>query len=376
MPTKPRLDARAWALIDASNGDVLASNAASHRLPIASTTKMMTAYVALQELPLGKRVRAASYSPIYGESLLGLIPGQWISVRDLLYGLILRSGNDAAYDLAIASAGSQARFVRLMNMRAAALGLSGTHYANPIGLDEPGNYSTAFDLTALGRRLLGIPTFAKISASRSATLRSLRPRRRIITRNDLLLREPWANGIKTGHTFDAGYVLVGAGKRKGVQLISAVVGVPTEAERDLETVRLLNYGFSLYRKRIPIRAGEALANPAIRYTGGELPLRAERSATVGVRRGERLKLAVQAPDEVEGPVEHGAILGRALVFIDGIQVTSVPLRAGRTIPAAGAFDRIRTSLTAGITPIALALFVILIGAVLLWRNVSQGRRRE
>ncbi len=337
---------------------------------------MMTAYVALQELPLGRKVRALPYSPIYGESLLGLRPGQRISVRDLLYGLILRSGNDAAYDLSIAAGGSEDRFVRLMNMRAAALGLSGTHYANPIGLDQHGNYSTAADLTVLGRRLLGIPTFAKIAASRRATLRSLHPQRRIVTLNDLLLREPWANGIKTGHTFDAGYVLVGAGKRKGVQLISAVIGAPTEAERDLETVRLLNYGFSLYRKRVPVHAHRDLANPSIRYAGGELPLRAERSVAVGVRRGERMKLTVQAPDEVEGPIDRGTVLGRALVFVDGIQVTSVPLRAGRTIPAAGTFDRVRALLTTGVAPIALALSVILIGAVLLWRNLPRSRRRE
>jgi serine-type D-Ala-D-Ala carboxypeptidase (penicillin-binding protein 5/6) len=376
MAAKPRLNARAWALIDARSGDVLASHAASRHLAIASTTKMMTAYVALQELPLGKMVRAAPYSPIYGESLLGLKPGERISVRDLLYGLILRSGNDAAHDLALAAAGSEDRFVRQMNLRAAALGLSGTHYANSIGLDEPGNYSTAGDLTALGRRLLDIPAFAKIAGSRSATLRSLRPRQRIVTRNDLLLREPWANGIKTGHTFDAGYVLVGSGKREGVQLISAVIGVPTETERDLETVRLLDYGFSLYRSRVPIQKGEDFANPAIRYTGGELPLLAERSVRAGVRRGQELEVLVRAPDEVEGPIRRDAVLGRALVLVDGIQVASVPLRAARAIPAAGAFDRVRAFLTGGPVPFALALFVILIGAALLWRGASQRRRRK
>ena len=332
---------------------------------------MMTSYVALQELPLGKMVRAARYIPIYGESLLGLPPGEQISVRDLLYGLILRSGNDAAYDLALAVSGSEASFVRQMNLRAAALGLSNTHYANPIGLDEPGNYSSAADLTTLGRRLLDIPVFAKIAASRNATLRSLHPSRRIVTRNDLVLREAWVNGIKTGHTFDAGYVLVGAGKRKGVQLISAVIGVPTETERDLETLRLLDYGFSLYRKRVPVRAGQTLASPTIRYSGGRLPLRAGHSVTVGVKPGERLDVMVRAPGEVEGPIRRGALLGRALVFVDDAQVASMPLRAARAIPKAGAFDRVRAFLTQGLIPIALALFVILIGAVLLWRSMRR-----
>jgi D-alanyl-D-alanine carboxypeptidase len=133
---------------------VLASHAANRRLPVASTTKLMTAYVAMQELPLRRIVRAAPYDAIYGESLLELDPGERVSVRDLLYGLILRSGNDAAYDLALAAAGSERAFVRQMNRRAAALGLANSHFANPIGLDEKGNYSSAYDLTALARLMV------------------------------------------------------------------------------------------------------------------------------------------------------------------------------------------------------------------------------
>ena len=236
----------------------------------------MTAYVALQELPLTKIVRAAPYDPIYGESLLNLRVGQTISVRDLLYGLILRSGNDAAYDLARAAAGSEDAFVHQMNLRAAALGLSDTHYANPIGLDEAGNYSSAADLATLTAHLLREPVFAKIAASKQARLRSLRPPRRITTINELLYLEPWVTGVKTGHTFDAGYVLVASGRRKGVDLISVALGAPTEEARYAANLELLEYGFSQYKRRHPIRAGEDLANPAIRYSGGELPLRAAR----------------------------------------------------------------------------------------------------
>jgi D-alanyl-D-alanine carboxypeptidase (penicillin-binding protein 5/6) len=372
----PQLGARAWVLIDARTGERLASHAAARRLPIASTTKLMTAYVALRELRLAKLVRAAPYAADYGESLLELRPGQRISVRDLLYGLILRSGNDAAYDLALAAAGSEARFVRQMNLRAAALGLADTHYANPIGLDEPGNYSSAGDLATLGQRLLRIPAFARIAAARTAKLRSLHPPRRIFTLNDLLLRVPWANGIKTGHTFDADYVLVGSGRRKGVELISVVLGVWTETGRDLESIRLLDYGFSLYRRRQPIRGGEELAAATIRYTGGELPLRAARTVGVGVRRGQRLDLVVRAPDEVEGPVRRGAVLGRAIVTIDGLRAASVALRASRTIPAAGAFDRARSFLAGSPLLIAIAGFVILIGIALLWRWVRRGTKGE
>ena len=374
---QPQLDARAWALIDARSGDVLTSHAAARHLPVASTTKLMTAYVAMKELPLERIVRAAPYHAIYGESLLGLRPGQRISVRDLLHGLILRSGNDAAYDLALAAAGSEARFVRQMNRRSAALGLLDTHYANPIGLDEAGNHSSARDLTTLARRLLRIPVFAKIADSRSAVLRSLRPPRRIATRNDLLLRESWVTGVKTGHTFGAGYVLVGSGRRKGAELISAVIGAPTETDRDLETLRLLDYGFSRYRKRVPVRAGEELASPSIAFTGGELPLRAARTLAVGVRRGQRLSVAVRAPGEVEGPIRRGAVLGRATVYVDGLRAASAPLRAGRSVPEASAFDRVRSFLTGHPLLIGLGAFsAILVGVAILRRRRRRGSEGE
>ncbi|HET7574020.1 MAG TPA: D-alanyl-D-alanine carboxypeptidase family protein [Solirubrobacterales bacterium] len=364
---EPPVDARAWALIDARSGDVLVSHAAQERLPIASATKLMTAYVALRELPLERMVRAAPYDAIYGESLLELRPGERVSVRDLLYGLILRSGNDAAYDLALAAAGSEAAFVEQMNRYAAALGLADTHYANPIGLDEAGNYSSAADLATLARRLLRLPAFARIADARSARLRSLRPPRRIDTLNDLLLLAPWTTGVKTGHTFGAGYVLVASGERRGVRLISTVIGTPTETERDLASLRLLEYGLSRYKRRVPIRAGRALASPSIRYADGELPLRAARSVAVGLRRDQRLSVAVRAPSEVEGPIRRGAALGKAAVFVDGVRAAAVPLRAGRAVPEASALDRVESFLGAEPVPVAIAICVILIGAVLLRR---------
>jgi D-alanyl-D-alanine carboxypeptidase (penicillin-binding protein 5/6) len=367
----PRVEARAWTLIDARSGEALTSHAAAERLPIASTTKLMTAYVALQELPPDRVVRAAPYEPIYGESLLGLRAGQRVSVRDLLHGLLMRSGNDSAHDLALAAAGSQSRFVGQMNRRAAALGLADTHYANPIGLDQRGNHSSAADLATLSRRLMRIPAFAKIVGARTAVLRSLRPPRRIENSNDLLWMVPWATGVKTGHTFDAGYVLVASGSRKGVDLISVAIGAPSEEARYSANLELLEYGFSQYQRRLPIRAGQDLADPAIRFSGGELPLRAARSVAVGRRRGQRLEIDVRAPAEVEGPISRGTALGRATVLLDGRRAATVPLRAGRAIPGASSFDRARTFLEDNLVPIALAGFVILIGGVLLYRRLSR-----
>jgi D-alanyl-D-alanine carboxypeptidase (penicillin-binding protein 5/6) len=368
----PALAARSWGVIDARTGDVLTSHAGNRELPIASTTKLMTAYVAMQEMPLEKIVRAQPYQAEYGESLMGLRAGQRISVRDLIYGLILRSGNDAAHTLAIAAAGSEARFVAEMNRYAAALGLSHTHYANPVGLDEKGNYSSALDLMTLTRRLLREPAFAKIADSRSAVLRSLQPPRRIATINELLLMAPWVTGVKTGHTFGALYVLVGSGQRDGVSLISAVVGTWTDEERFGDSLALLEWGFSQYRRRLPIRRGQDLADPEIRYSGGELPLRAARSLQAGVRRGQNVDVRVQAPPEVEGPLRRGARLGEATVFVAGRRVGSVPLRASRAVPEASPFDRARSFVADNKIPIGIVAFVILIFAVILLRRLTRG----
>lgn len=368
------IEARAWTVVDARSGDVIASQAATERLPIASTTKLMTAYVAMRELSPGEVVRAAPYEPIYGESLMGLQEGERVSVRDLLSGLMLVSGNDAAHTLAVATAGSEDRFVGQMNRYAAALGLADTHYANSIGLDEPGNYSTAADLATLTRRLLRDPAFAKIVDSQEVLLGSLRPPRRIENSNDLLWTAPWVTGVKTGHTFDAGYVLVASGERRGVSLVSVTLGEPTEEARFADNFDLLEYGFSQYRRRVPIRARQSLAEPEIRFSGGQLPLRAERSLQAGVRRDQRLDLRISAPGEVEGPIRRGAKLGRATVFVDGRRVGSVPLRAARAVPEASTFDRARAFLADNSIPIALAAFVILMIAITLLRRLA--RRNE
>jgi D-alanyl-D-alanine carboxypeptidase (penicillin-binding protein 5/6) len=372
-PHHPPSLAKAWLVMDARTGEVLFSHGAARELPIASTTKLMTAWVVLKELPLDRIVRAAPYDAEYGESLLNLRPGQAISVRDLLYGLILRSGNDAAYDLARAAAGSERRFVRQMNLRAAALGLSDTHYANPIGLDQRGNHSSARDLATLAQHLLRVPVFARIANARSARLRSVHPPRRIVSINELLQLAPWTTGVKTGHTFGAGYVLVGSGTRRGVELISVEIGAPTDEARFEGSLELLERGFREYRRRLPVRAGQALATPSIRYSGGALPLRAAHSIAVGVRRGQRLGVDVQTPSEVEGPVQRGARLGRVTVTVDGLPAGSTVLRAGRSIPAAGTFDRARSLVSEHPIPTAAVLCVILICAALLWR-ARRGRR--
>jgi serine-type D-Ala-D-Ala carboxypeptidase (penicillin-binding protein 5/6) len=375
-PGPPRLDARAWILIDARSGTPIAGSSVARSLAIASATKLMTAHLALEKLPLGKRVRMAPYSAIPGESLLGIAAGTPISVRDLLYSLILESANDSAHTLALAVAGTQAGFVTEMNRAAAAIGLADTHYSNPIGLDAPGNYSSARDLATLARRLLTDRTFARIADSPSAILHSLRPPTQIDTRNTLLLRAPWITGVKTGHTLGAGYVEVGSASRGGVRLISVVLGAPSEFQRDTESLELLDYGFSQYRVRHPVRPGETIATPSIRYSGGELALRAAHPVTVGVRRGQRLRTSVRAPSEVTGPIHKGRRLGRVTVLLDGRPAGTAALVATRSIPEASAFEKLRSRALLVVPLIALGGSAILLVALAAGRRLRRRRASE
>jgi D-alanyl-D-alanine carboxypeptidase (penicillin-binding protein 5/6) len=329
----PPLSAKAWYLVDVRDGTRLAGRDAGVPVAIASTTKLMTAYVALHRLPLGRRLVAPPYNPLPGESLLGLEAGERISVRDLLYGLLLPSGNDAAVTLAKGVAGSIPAFVGEMNSAAGRLGLRDTSYANPIGLDEAGNYSTARDLAALALRLRQQPLFRRIVDTPRTTLHTGAHPRRIVNHNDLLLSVPWINGVKTGYTLDAGFVLVASGTRKGVTLLSVVLGAPSEAARDQDTLSLLRYGFSLYLRRTPVRSGETLTAPAVRGRDETLPLVAARSVHVIARRGEPIRVTAEAPDEVQGPIPRGRRLGTGVVTLAGEEVARVPLLSKRPAPA-------------------------------------------
>ena len=265
--------------------------------------------------------------------------------------------------------------MRQMNLHAAALGLSDTRFANPIGLDQRGNHSSARDLATLTRHLLRIPVFARIAASRAARLRSVRPPRRIVSINELLSLAPWVTGVKTGHTFDAGYVLVGSGRRRGVELISVVIGAPTDEARFQESLTLLEMGFAQYRRRLPIRAGQDLADVTIRYSGGELPLRAARTVAAGVRRGQSSTSPCGRRRRSRGRSNAVSAWAAPRSPSTGSPAGSTALRAGRAIPAAGAFDRARGLVREHAALAAVVLFVILIGAVLLWRTLRRRRAR-
>jgi D-alanyl-D-alanine carboxypeptidase (penicillin-binding protein 5/6) len=301
---------------------------------MASTTKLMTAYVALRQLALKRVVTAPPYNAIPGESLLGLEAGERMSVRDLLYGLLVPSGNDAALTLADGVAGSTEAFVTEMNRSARRLGLADTSYANPIGLDAPGNYSSARDLASLTMTLRRDELFRRIVDTPRITLETGNHPRTIVNRNDLLLSYPWIDGVKTGYTPEAGNVLVASGTRKGVTLLSVVMGAASIASRNSSSLTLLDYGFSLYSRQVAVRAGERLGSANVANADARVALTAEGGVRATVRRGQEVDVSVHTPDLIEAPIRRGERIGTATATLAGRPVGRVPLVAARSVKPA------------------------------------------
>jgi D-alanyl-D-alanine carboxypeptidase (penicillin-binding protein 5/6) len=236
--------------VKADPNTVLYAHNSYQRRAIASTTKLMTAYVAIKHASPGRVLTVQPYTPAPEETVAGLTPGRKLTVHDLLKAMLLPSGGDAAHTLAVDLAGSTPGFVRWMNAAARQLRMSHTHYSTPVGLDTPGNYSSASDLARLAMALMRNQTIAGVVGVHSARLTDGQV---MVNRNDLVGRYPWVIGVKTGHTSDAGYCLVGAARRRDAMVISVVLGDPSEVTRDADTLALLRYGLGHLRPIEPRR---------------------------------------------------------------------------------------------------------------------------
>jgi D-alanyl-D-alanine carboxypeptidase (penicillin-binding protein 5/6) len=303
-----------------------------------------------------------------------------MSVRDLMRGLLVESANDAAVTLAEGVSGSRKAFVRAMNRRAQQLGLKDTHYANPIGLDDPGNYSSARDLVTLARVLRTKPFFRTTVDRPSVRLNTGNRPRTFANRNTLVRTTSWVNGVKSGHTSQAGYVLVGSGRRDHIQLISAVLGTPSLAVRNASTETLLAKSFSKFQRITAIRRGTVMTRVPIRYRrGAELALTAGGTVRRIVPRGQRDDVdrrIVGKPDDVVGPILAGKAFGAVEILQNGRVVGRVPLVAASSVPAADLEQKAKSWFT---SPLPLLLVVALIGGTVLVgrqlrRTVRNGRR--
>jgi serine-type D-Ala-D-Ala carboxypeptidase (penicillin-binding protein 5/6) len=373
----PVIRASSAILVEPATGDVVFDYHGEDQRFVASTTKLMTALLTLERAPLSRELTAVRYRATPAESIAGFRAGERLSVADLLRALLLESANDAAATLAHGLAGSRPAFVALMNRRAAELGLSGTHYANPIGLDQRGNHSSAADLVKLTLILRRNAFFREVTNLPRATLRSGTHPRTVLNRNLLVRTEPFVNGVKTGHTSRAGYVLVGSATRGGVTVISAVLGDPTEAARDADSLALLRYGLSRYHRTTVVRKDARYAEARLRFRDRDVSLVASRTVRRIARRDETVTTRViDAPAELDGPLPAHARVGTIEVRWRGRVVDRVALVTATAVPEAGFLDHARDILGRTITIALLGILVLAsLQLVLLRRRAVRRRRR-
>ena len=320
----PDNSARSCILVCMDGGRVLYEKNADEFLPIASTTKIMTAMLVLESCELDDEVAIPPECGDVEGSSMDLTPSETVSVEDLLYGLMLQSGNDAAVALAIHAAGSVDAFADRMNEKCAELGLEKTHYVNPHGLDAEGQGSTARELALISQTAMENPTFRKLVSTERKTIRD----KTYVNHNRLLRTYPGAVGVKTGYTMAAGRILVSCAERDGMQLLCVTISDPDDWD---DHTALLDWGFQAYRMFegegisyvLPVFSGEARACAVVPQETPRLLLAA----------GETPRIRAALPRFVFAPLRRGQSLGTlTLTAPDGTEV-SVPLVCAGAVPA-------------------------------------------
>jgi D-alanyl-D-alanine carboxypeptidase (penicillin-binding protein 5/6) len=327
----PGVTAAAAVLEDLDTGQVLFAKAAGARRPVASLTKMMTALLALERLPLSRMVTVRSSAASEPGATLGLRVGERLTARDLLTGMLLASADDAAVALGQAVAGSVLGFVDQMNARARELGLRRTHFTSPDGFDNAG-LSTGRDLAILARTAMRDPVFDAIVRAKRATVRSLDgPVRVVQNRNVLLWLYPGAIGIKTGFTTAAGHCVAAAAERGGVRLLAVVLGAQRDAFSD--AAALLNHGFAAFRRTTVVGAGRMLGTLTVGATGVQVAAAAALAPLVPTSWLGRVTLLLREAPGLRAPIAPGTTVGTVTAFAGRMRLGSVPAVAAAAAPA-------------------------------------------
>jgi D-alanyl-D-alanine carboxypeptidase (penicillin-binding protein 5/6) len=362
----PPISAPSAIVVDASDGHVLYAKSPDARLPIASTTKLMTVLLALENAKLTDLVTAPRYVAAPAESVIGLQKGERMTVADLIRAAMVYSANDAAWALGAAVGGSESSFVREMNRRAQQLGLTNTHYANPIGLDDPQNYSSARDLAKLTIALRRFPFFRATVNRTFVTLKSGLHPRTLRNRNLLVQEYPWVDGVKTGHTNAAGNILVASGRQRGASLIAVEIGNPSKVAAASDCKALLLYGFGHYVFRQLIGRNQTVPpGVPIKYRpGAELMLVAGRTIHKGLLKGTHLtRVQRGVPRQVDGPIQEGQRFGSVDIMAGGHRLATVPLEAASDVPAASAARRLQDTATKPVWLLVLVAGIAIVALV-------------
>jgi D-alanyl-D-alanine carboxypeptidase (penicillin-binding protein 5/6) len=350
VPSPPQVAAKAYILVDAGSGAVLAEQNADMPLPPASLTKMMTGYILSNEIEAGRVKQsdmvpvsrnAWSQNPLFtGSSLMWIEPGKDVSVEDLERGIIISSGNDACVAVAEYLAGTESAFAEMMNAQAEALGMVDTYYTNSHGLPHPEHMTTARDLATLARAIIeDHPEHYPIYKEREFTYNGIRQ----YNRNTLMAEDPTVDGLKTGHTEEAGYGLVASAERRGMRLISVVLGTKSKNARKNETRGLLNYGFRFYETVTQFEAGQELDTARV-WKGVQdqvsVGMLDETVLTLPRGKSKLLTTVVAVEGDLVAPLAVGDVVGSVQLTLDGETVFRAPLVALEAVEPGNFFARL------------------------------------
>lgn len=346
IPAPPELAASAWILMDANTGKVLVEHNADQQLPPASLTKMMTSYIVAAELHNGK-IKEQDMVPIsvtawkMGGSKMFVREGTQVPLMDLLRGVIIQSGNDASVALAEYLAGSESAFADVMNQQAQLLGMKNTTFHNATGWPSDGHVTTARDLSLLARALIqDYPEHYGIYAEKYFEYNDIKQP----NRNRLLWRDSSVDGLKTGHTEEAGFCLVASAVRNNMRLVSVVMGTSSEEARARESQKLLSFGFRYYETGKVYSAGDILKENARVWYGVEdnVNLVVPEDLYLTIPRGskDQLEAKVVSNEDIEAPLAQGQSLGNLTISFEGETLLDTALVADRTVEEAGIFSRL------------------------------------
>ncbi len=350
VPEAPSIDAKGYILIDANSGKILAAKNIDERMQPASLTKLMSLYIiskALQsgQIHLNDNVTISEKAWKTGGSRMFIKAGDQVTVNDLIQGIIVDSGNDACVAMAEQIAGSEEAFASLMNQQAQKLGMTNSHFVESTGLPNDDHYSTPRDLAILARALIkDFPNDYTWYKQKWFTYNKIKQP----NRNRLLWWDTSIDGLKTGHTKDAGYCLIASAKRHGMRLISVVMGTPTDNARAADSQKLLNYGFRFYETHKLYAANTELAAPRI-WKGADkhvaMGLAQDLYVTIPAGSYNKLKASVTLQDNLQAPILKGQAYGKVEVNLDDKPYVTLPLVALQDDPKGGIFRRMIDSVS-------------------------------
>lgn len=319
------VSAKSAIVEDCTTGRTLYERAADTRSLIASTTKIMTALLVCERCNVLDRMKIPKEAVGIEGSSMYLQEGEILTVQELLYGLMLHSGNDAAVALAIYCAGTVEEFTQLMNDKARTLGMANTNFENPNGLDSENHYSTAKDLSILATYAMNNPIFAKIVSTKTVKI----GQRHFVNHNKLLWQFEGADGVKTGYTRAAGRILVSSAKRNGRHLVAVTINDPNDWQ---DHIALLESGFDDYSVRQIIRKGDILG--VIEVAGGQcsaVQLVAGESFSFALAENESAQIQLPPPGFVYAPVAENQQAGYAQIYLGENRIGEIPILYGRTV---------------------------------------------